>query len=172
MPSGVIVSVGSKLRNIEAITDAANLLALQRVAPQLLEAIKAAAPRSKGGDQEGEATTAHIADTIYLEAPRLYGRNKYQVRVRVPDEQKAKLQYIIKGTKGGKRIVPRAGLALAFSFAKAEGNPRSKDGRNVYKYIVQGARAPNNFPKRAVRANAFRLAHLWAKQIIVSVNQK
>lgn len=170
MPSGVVVTVPRKLRDIERVADVANLAALQRVAPQFLEAIKAATPRSSNKDQTSKGPSdVHLADVIYIDNVTFYGRNRYQVAVRVPANQKSKFMGIVRG-RPAMTIHPVNGEALAFYWPGVD-NPRSKDGRVIFKNVDLTAIPANNFPKRAVRANAYRLTHLVARQIIVSVNQ-
>lgn len=156
----VMVILRGLFSGIDMKTDIATRQALMDGSGEMFQAVYDEAPVESGD----------LRSSLHLGQPELYGKNRYRIKLNVSPDQAAKLQFIIKGARET-TITPKSGQALAFDFPKGSPPKGSTDGRSIFKSVTIPARAPNNFPSRAIVAAASRITGLIASRFVISVKQ-
>lgn len=152
--SPVIVTTTRSPREIEKTVDLAVLELMAEKGPTLLNIIKANTPTSTG----------ELKDSLKLTAVSVYGKNRYSVSIRTDSP---KINYFLDGVRP--HNIPSTGGALAFMFPAAQTNPRSYDGRQLYKRVDHPGIQKNNFIREAVRNYLPLITGLDAKKFITRI---
>lgn len=155
----VNVHVTGFLRDPEKAVNLASAEMLAENARWLADEVRAAAPRRTG----------KLANAFQITDVLPYGRDRVAVRFYFDREIAPYWESVIYGreAESGGVITPTDKQALAFHWDEMGFNPRTEDGRWIFKNVDQSAMKANPFVREAFRSAASRLTNRAAEDFIV-----
>lgn len=153
------VKIPDPFNRVSESADQAVIDSFLKNAPDIVEEVRAAAPKRTG----------NLAQSFQVTDLLPYGKNKWAVRFYFDAEIAPYWRWVLYGRNPdpGSRIYPLTKQALAFDWEVMGPNPNTADGRWIFSNVAMVPIKPNRFLQNALRDAASRFTNRVPEDFIV-----